>query len=46
MEKLEIVLNFTVKIFIILFMSALGILVLTGALALLFKTLHWISEVM
>ena len=40
------VLNFTVKIFIVLIMSAIGILTLTGAIALLFRTLAWISEVM
>ena len=43
---MEKILTFTVKIFIILIMSAMGILALTGAIALLFKTLSWISEVM
>lgn len=40
---MEKIITFTVKIFIVLIMSAIGILTLTGAIALLFKTLNWIS---
>ena len=43
---MEKILTFTVKLFIVFIMSSMGILALTGALALLFKTLKWISEVM
>ena len=46
MELMEKILTLSVKLFIILIMSAMGILALSGALALLFKTLKWISEVM
>lgn len=43
---MEKILTFTVKLFVVFLMSAMGILALTGAIALLFRTLSWISEVM